>query len=77
MRDLPADSTIISLGNYGYDWVKGQAKGTPLEFSEAMVKARDSDAALRYARANSANTKVELLRADVTGAGIPSGGEKL
>jgi release factor glutamine methyltransferase len=30
----------------------------------------DSDAALRYARANSANTKVELLRADVTGAGL-------
>ena len=48
MHDLPADSTIISLGNYGYDWVKGQAKGTALEFSEAMVKARDSGAVISF-----------------------------
>ena len=29
MRDLPADSTIVALGNYGYDWVKGEARPPP------------------------------------------------
>ena len=42
--ELPADSTIIALGNYGYDWVKGEAQATVKEFSEAMVEARDSGA---------------------------------
>ena len=44
MRQLSADSTIIALGNYGYDWVQGEAQATVKEFSEAMVDARDSGA---------------------------------
>ena len=48
MRDLPADSTIISLGSYAYDWVKGQAQATVKEFAEAMVEARDSGATISF-----------------------------
>ena len=48
MRVLPADSTIIAIGNYGYDWVKGEDQATTREFSEAMVNARDSGAAIQF-----------------------------
>ena len=48
MRDLPADSTIIALGNYGYDWMQGEAQATVREFSEAMVAARDSGADIQF-----------------------------
>ena len=48
MHELPADSTIVQLGNYGYDWVKGQAEGTTREFAEVMVKARDAGADIRF-----------------------------
>jgi cellulose synthase/poly-beta-1,6-N-acetylglucosamine synthase-like glycosyltransferase/peptidoglycan/xylan/chitin deacetylase (PgdA/CDA1 family) len=48
MRELPADSTIISLGNYGYDWVKGEAQATTREFAEVMVAARDSGAQIAF-----------------------------
>ena len=48
MRQLSADSTIIALGNYGYDWVKGEAQATTKEFSEAMVDARDSGATIQF-----------------------------
>ncbi len=48
MRELPADSTIIQLGNYGYDWTKGQAEADAVEFSEAMVRARDAGAEINF-----------------------------
>jgi cellulose synthase/poly-beta-1,6-N-acetylglucosamine synthase-like glycosyltransferase/peptidoglycan/xylan/chitin deacetylase (PgdA/CDA1 family) len=48
MRDLPADSTIVALGNYGYDWRQGEAQATTREFSEAMVAARDSGAEIQF-----------------------------
>ena len=48
MRDLPADSTIIGLGNYGYDWMQGEAQATLREFAEAMVEARDSGADIQF-----------------------------
>jgi cellulose synthase/poly-beta-1,6-N-acetylglucosamine synthase-like glycosyltransferase/peptidoglycan/xylan/chitin deacetylase (PgdA/CDA1 family) len=48
MRDLPADSTIIGIGNYGYDWMQGEAQATTREFSEAMVLARDSGADIQF-----------------------------
>jgi peptidoglycan-N-acetylglucosamine deacetylase len=48
MADLPADSTIIALGNYGYDWQQGEAQATVKEFSEAMVAARDSGANIQF-----------------------------
>ena len=48
MRQLPADSTIVSLGNYGYDWIKGQAQATDKDFAEVMVEARDSGATISF-----------------------------
>jgi cellulose synthase/poly-beta-1,6-N-acetylglucosamine synthase-like glycosyltransferase/peptidoglycan/xylan/chitin deacetylase (PgdA/CDA1 family) len=48
MRQLPADSTIIAIGNYGYDWVAGEAQATTTEFSEAMVAARDAGASIQF-----------------------------
>jgi len=48
MRDLPADSTIIGIGNYGYDWQQGEAQATTREFSETMVLARDSGADIQF-----------------------------
>jgi cellulose synthase/poly-beta-1,6-N-acetylglucosamine synthase-like glycosyltransferase/peptidoglycan/xylan/chitin deacetylase (PgdA/CDA1 family) len=47
MRELPADSTIIAIGSYGYDWVNGGQAGT-LGFSDAMVAARDSGAKIQF-----------------------------
>ncbi|HWC63697.1 MAG TPA: polysaccharide deacetylase family protein [Rhizomicrobium sp.] len=48
MRQLSADSTIIALGNYGYDWTAGEARATTREFSEAMVAAQDSGASIQF-----------------------------
>ena len=48
MRELPGDSTIVALGNYGYDWAENQEKATTKEFSEAMVAARDSGARIAF-----------------------------
>ncbi len=48
MAELPADSTIIAIGNYAYDWVQGEKRATVREFSEAMVAARDSGATIEF-----------------------------
>jgi cellulose synthase/poly-beta-1,6-N-acetylglucosamine synthase-like glycosyltransferase/peptidoglycan/xylan/chitin deacetylase (PgdA/CDA1 family) len=48
MRQLSADSTIIALANYGYDWTQGEAKATTREFSEAMVAAQDAGARIQF-----------------------------
>jgi cellulose synthase/poly-beta-1,6-N-acetylglucosamine synthase-like glycosyltransferase/peptidoglycan/xylan/chitin deacetylase (PgdA/CDA1 family) len=47
MADLPADSTIISLGSYGYDWIN-DGPANALDFADAMVAARDSGAAIQF-----------------------------
>ena len=47
MRELPADSTIIAIGSYGYDWVKG-GQATALGFADAMVAARDTGATIQF-----------------------------
>jgi cellulose synthase/poly-beta-1,6-N-acetylglucosamine synthase-like glycosyltransferase/peptidoglycan/xylan/chitin deacetylase (PgdA/CDA1 family) len=52
MAVLNAASTIVLIGNYGLDWVKGQAEATQLEFGEAMVAARDSGAAVAFDHAS-------------------------
>ena len=44
MRELPADSTIIAIGSYGYDWVQGRPRPTRWDFDDAMVAARDAGA---------------------------------
>jgi len=47
MKQLPADSTIIAIGSYGYDWVKG---GRTLidSFEDAMTAARDNGAQVEF-----------------------------
>jgi len=47
MKQLSADSTIIAIGSYGYDWVKG---GTTLSygFEGAMTTARDNGASVQF-----------------------------
>lgn len=52
MAVLNAASTIVLIGNYGLDWVKGQSEATQLEFGEAMVAARDSGAAVAFDHAS-------------------------
>ena len=47
MRVLDPNRTIIAIGNYGYDWVKGQA-AEELNFQEAVLAARDSDADIDF-----------------------------
>ena len=43
MRTLDPTHTIVALGGYGYDWVKG-TPATSLSFQEAVLSARDSEA---------------------------------
>ena len=47
MKDLDPNRTIIALGGYGYDWVKGQAT-QELTFEEAVLSARDSEADIEF-----------------------------
>ena len=47
MRQLPADSTIVAIGSYAYDWVKGG--GTRVNsFAGAMSTARDNDVPVQF-----------------------------
>jgi cellulose synthase/poly-beta-1,6-N-acetylglucosamine synthase-like glycosyltransferase/peptidoglycan/xylan/chitin deacetylase (PgdA/CDA1 family) len=47
MRQLSADSTIVAIGSYAYDWVKG---GTTMvnSFEGAMTSARDNGATVQF-----------------------------
>jgi cellulose synthase/poly-beta-1,6-N-acetylglucosamine synthase-like glycosyltransferase/peptidoglycan/xylan/chitin deacetylase (PgdA/CDA1 family) len=47
MRELPADSTIVALGSYAYDWVNG-GRANVLGFHDAMGAARDAGATVRF-----------------------------
>ena len=47
MKDLDPDRTILAIGGYGYDWVKGQP-AEDLTFEEAMLSARDSEAEITF-----------------------------
>ena len=47
MKNLDPEHTIIALGAYGYDWVKGQ-EATSLTFEEAVLSARDSEADIAF-----------------------------
>ncbi|TXH04975.1 MAG: glycosyltransferase [Nevskiaceae bacterium] len=47
MKDLDPDSTIIAIGNYGYDWSPGQPT-QDLSFQEAVRAAQDSDADIDF-----------------------------
>lgn len=43
MKVLDPDNTIVAIGAYGYDWIKGQTPAS-LTFEEAVLSARDSEA---------------------------------
>jgi len=47
MQKLDPDHTIIAIGSYGYDWVKGQS-ASALSFEEAVLSARDSEAEITF-----------------------------
>jgi len=47
MKDLSADSTIIAIGSYGYDWVKG-GRTLSYGFEGAMTAARDNGATVQF-----------------------------
>lgn len=51
MKKLDPAHTIVSLGNYGYDWAVDSGGGTTGEgvtFQEAMLSAKDSEADIVY-----------------------------
>ena len=47
MKELDPSHTIIAIGGYGYDWVKGQT-ATDLTFQDALQAARDSEADIQF-----------------------------
>lgn len=48
MKALPPEKTIVCIGNYGYDWTKGQQEAQTVTFQEAVISARDSEADIEY-----------------------------
>ncbi|HSS14591.1 MAG TPA: polysaccharide deacetylase family protein, partial [Rhizomicrobium sp.] len=47
MRELPADSTIVTLGSWAYDWA-GKKPANVLSFEYAMASARDNRATVMF-----------------------------
>ena len=47
MQELDPDRTILAIGGYGYDWVKGH-ETQELTFEEAVLSARDSEADIEF-----------------------------
>jgi hypothetical protein len=43
MKELDPDRTILAIGGYGYDWIKGH-RTQELTFEEAVLSAKDSEA---------------------------------
>ena len=47
MQELDPDHTIVAIGGYGYDWVKGH-ETQELTFEEAVLSAKDSEADIEF-----------------------------
>jgi cellulose synthase/poly-beta-1,6-N-acetylglucosamine synthase-like glycosyltransferase/peptidoglycan/xylan/chitin deacetylase (PgdA/CDA1 family) len=47
MRQLPADSTIVTIGSWAYDWAD-KNPATVLSFENATAAARDNDATVQF-----------------------------
>ena len=47
MQELDPDRTIVAIGGYGYDWVKGH-ETQELTFEEAVLSAQDSEANIEF-----------------------------
>ncbi|MDF0541982.1 glycosyltransferase [Sphingobium sp. H39-3-25] len=47
LRAVPPSKAIIAIGNYGYDWIEGQA-ANPVSIEDAWLTAHDSSAPVRF-----------------------------
>ena len=47
MQELDPDRTIVAIGGYGYDWIKGH-ETQELTFEEAVLSAKDSEAEIEF-----------------------------
>jgi hypothetical protein len=47
MQELDPDRTIVAIGGYGYDWIKGH-QTQELTFEEAVLSAKDSEADIEF-----------------------------
>ena len=47
MQELDPDRTIVAIGGYGYDWIKGH-ETQELTFEEAVLSAKDSEAEIQF-----------------------------
>ncbi|MBV9550012.1 MAG: glycosyltransferase, partial [Alphaproteobacteria bacterium] len=52
MAVLNPSATIVLVGNYGFDWIKGQTGATQMQFAEAMAAARDAGAPVAFDHAS-------------------------
>ncbi len=43
---LPSHKYIVAVGNYGYDWIENDTKGSTVTFSKTMTIAEQSNAAI-------------------------------
>ncbi|MDQ6678088.1 MAG: glycosyltransferase [Acidobacteriota bacterium] len=47
-RIVPAEKTVIGVGDYGYDWVIGESGGAEVKFSDVMAAAIANHAAIHW-----------------------------
>ncbi len=47
-QQVPPEKTVISLGNYGYDWVIGGTSGTEVSFQQIVSAAQSNHAAVAW-----------------------------
>jgi cellulose synthase/poly-beta-1,6-N-acetylglucosamine synthase-like glycosyltransferase/spore germination protein YaaH/peptidoglycan/xylan/chitin deacetylase (PgdA/CDA1 family) len=47
-KKVPADKTVIGVGNYGYDWVIGGTSATELSFQQVVSAAHTNRAAVQW-----------------------------
>lgn len=45
-KDIPLNKLIVSIGNYGYDWLANQPESQTVSYQEAIVLARDSESSV-------------------------------
>lgn len=48
MKELNPQKTIVCIGNYGYDWSKGEKEAKESSFQESVLAARDSEAKINF-----------------------------
>jgi cellulose synthase/poly-beta-1,6-N-acetylglucosamine synthase-like glycosyltransferase/peptidoglycan/xylan/chitin deacetylase (PgdA/CDA1 family)/spore germination protein YaaH len=48
MRELDPAKTIVCVGNYGYDWTSAGGEAPEVTFQEAVLSAKESDAAVAF-----------------------------